>query len=466
MQREMVRRIPGTLVSGLLCLLGVWEVPGVWAQGSDPVGSEFQVNAHTTGGQGVPAVGFTPAGNLVAVWQSASSPGDDADSFSIQTGRFDSLGQPVGVEQQVNTFTTHSQFQPDLAVGAGGEVLVVWASGDSLSGAGPDGDLEGISGQLFDAAGAPMGGELVINSYTTSSQRSPRVAALPGGGFVLVWASSNASVGDDFSSWSIQSRRLDSEGQPVGEEIQVNQGIVSAQRSPDVAVGGDGDFVVVWESFTTSPGDDDSYWSIIARSFFASGTPRTDDFQVNTYTTGSQRYPSIAAGADESFLVAWQSAGSAGDDSSNDSIQGQRLTLDGAAVGSEFQVNAYTPDPQRYPRIAAEPGGRFLVVWDSGRDGIDGGDGDAAAIRGVQLDAAGTPIGDDRVINTTATGSQLRPAAASGSFGRFVVAWGSDSSAGTDSDYSTQAQLFADPAVLFVDGFESGDASAWTSTTP
>lgn len=460
----MQRRNRAALAAGLLCF--VWTTPGARAQGSDPVGSEFQVNAHTTGGQGVPAVAFTATGELVAVWQSATSPGGDDDSFSIQGRRFDTAGQPVGAELQVNTFTTHSQFQPDLAVGAGGEMLVVWASGDSLSGAGPDGDLEGISGQLFDAAGAPVGGEMVINSYTTSSQRSPRVAALPTGGFVLVWASSNASVGDDFSSWSIQGRRLDADGLPVGEEIQVNQGIVSAQRSPDVAVGDDGSFVVVWESFTTSPGDDDSYWSIIARSFSASGDPRTGDFQVNTYTTGSQRYPSIAFGADEHFLVAWQSAGSGGDDTSNDSIQAQRLALDGTSVGAEFQVNAYTPDPQRYPRIAAEPGGRFLVVWDSGRDGLDGGDGDAAAIRGIQLDAAGSPLGDDLVINTTATGSQLRPVAASGSVGRFVVAWGSESSAGSDSDYSTQAQLFADPAVLFVDGFESGDTSVWTTTTP
>ena len=53
-------------------------------------------------------------------------------------------------------------------------------------------------------------------------------------------------------------------------------------------------------------------------------TPVGDEFQVNTYTTNAQQVPSIAADADGAFVVAWQSLGSAGSDSSGFSIQGQR----------------------------------------------------------------------------------------------------------------------------------------------
>ena len=455
--------------------LGRWIAIGaVWgclapialAQGSDPVGGEFQANTYTPGGQGVPAVDVARGGETVVVWQSGGSSGTDGDSFSIQARRFDGDGQALGDDFQVNTYTTHPQFQPDVAVGAGGEVLVVWASGDFLSGAGPDGDLEGISAQLYDASGSAVGGELVVNAYTTSSQRSPRVVARPDGGFLVVWASFNASGGDDLTSWSIQGRQLDATGAPENDEFQVNELIASAQRSPDVAISHDGSFVIAWESFTTSPGDDTSDWGIVARAFDASGTALAGDFQVNTFTTGAQRYPSVVAGASETFLVTWHSEGSSGDDSSQDSIQAQRLAADGSPLGGELQLNSLTTGYQWFPRASRDASGRFMVVWDSGRYGGAGGDGDGASVRGVQLDSDLVPIVAESEIHTFTGGDQLRPVVASGSVGDFVVVWGSSSSAGPDLDYSVQAQRFGDPALMFLDGFESGDTSAWTSTNP
>mgnify|MGYP000042994871 CR=1 FL=1 len=41
------------------------------------------------------------------------------------------------------------------------------------------------------------------------------------------------------------------------------------------------------------------------------------------------------------------------------------------AVGSEFQVNTYVLGNQNRPAVAAEPGGRAVMVWE-GRNGQDG----------------------------------------------------------------------------------------------
>src|SRR5262245_10426985 len=67
--------------------------------------------------------------------------------------------------------------------------------------------------------------------------------------------------------------------------------------------------------------------------------PAGPGFQVNSYTTNNQYGPSVAADADGDFVVVWQSQGSSGGDSSGYSIQGQRYTRAGSAVGSQFQVN-------------------------------------------------------------------------------------------------------------------------------
>jgi hypothetical protein len=63
---------------------------------------------------------------------------------------------------------------------------------------------------------------------------------------------------------------------------------------------------------------------------------------VNSYTEGYQVFGPLAMDSEGDFVVAWTSDGSTGTDSDGYSIQAQRYFSSGAAVGSEFQVNAYT----------------------------------------------------------------------------------------------------------------------------
>ena len=61
--------------------------------------------------------------------------------------------------------------------------------------------------------------------------------------------------------------------------------------------------------------------------------PVGEEFQVNTYITNNQRYPSVALDGDGDFVVVWVSDGSGGTDSSSSSIQGQRYSADGTRAG-------------------------------------------------------------------------------------------------------------------------------------
>ena len=59
----------------------------------------------------------------------------------------------------------------------------------------------------------------------------------------------------------------------------------------------------------------------------------------------------------------------------NGDIGGQAYSNSGLAIGDEFQINSYTLGDQRFPDIAMNDDGRFVVVWES-----DGQDGDGWGI--------------------------------------------------------------------------------------
>src|SRR6185295_20212057 len=104
----------------------------------------------------------------------------------------------------------------------------------------------------------------------------------------------------------------------------------------------------------------------------ASGTPQASEFRVNSYTTGAQAVPAVAADSCGDFVVVWHSF--SGQDGSTYGVFGQRFDPLGAPKGAEFRVNSYTTSGQSTPAVAADADGDFVVVWQStGQDGSQEG---------------------------------------------------------------------------------------------
>lgn len=234
----------------------------LFAANGVPLGPELAVSEGTTSGVESPEVARTEDGGFVVTWSSNESEGDDDSSTSVQARIFDDLGLPEGPAFQVNTYTTDRQFRPGVASAPGGGFAVVWTSFGSP---GSDQDGPSIQSRVFDALGTPVGAQLQVNTYTTSFQVGAAVAALSDGGFAVVWESLG-SAGGDVSDRSIQGRRLDAFGAPLGEPFQVNRFTTSYQLLPRVAGDGRGDFTVVWNS-NGSPGDDSDSLSIQGQRF-------------------------------------------------------------------------------------------------------------------------------------------------------------------------------------------------------
>ena len=222
------------------------------------------------------------------------SPGQDGSGWGVFGQRFDSAGAAVGSEFRVNSYTTGHQYWPAVAAAGAGDFVVVW-----MSGYGQDGSSYGIFGQRFDAAGLPMGGEFQVNSYTTDYQARPAVAIDGSGGFVVVWY----SVGQDGSNSGVFGQRYDPAGLRLGSEFRVNSETVGMQMSPAVTTDGSGRFFVSWSSYR----QDGSGFGVFGKRFDSAGSAMQSEFLVNSHTANDQDLSAVAVGASGSVVVVWES---------------------------------------------------------------------------------------------------------------------------------------------------------------
>ncbi|NJL76689.1 MAG: T9SS type A sorting domain-containing protein [Saprospiraceae bacterium] len=138
---------------------------------------------------------------------------------------------------------------------------------------------------------------------------------------------------------------------------------------------------------------------------------------VNTYTTNSQRFPNIAIDADGDFVVVWESTSQ---DGYSYGVYGQRYNRDGSPAGNEFQVNTYTDQNQRSIGVAMDSDGDFVVVWHSYAQ-----DGSGYGVYGQRYNKDGTTADSEFRVNTETGFSQRDPRVAMDSDGNFVVVWAS-----------------------------------------
>jgi hypothetical protein len=337
---------------------------GVFARRYDSsgnaIGAEFQVNSNTAGDQANPVVAGLPDGGFVVFWESL---GQDGESFGVFGRRFDASATPASGEFQANTYTLNSQETPEVCSDADGNVLVVWESRDH------DGDNAGIFGQRYDASLSPAGGEFQVNTFTISLQGAPRIACqqTAGGDRIVMWESLGQEGGFDRGVFA---QRLTYDGSPIGNEFQVNEYIPYHQSVPAAAIGDDGSFVVAWNSNT----QDGESMGVFLRRFDSAGSPLGDETQVNSFIFNRQRNPRIGLRDNGDMVVVWESYDEEGRRQRWGSFA-QEYSIAGDPVGREFLVNSHVRRGQGDPDIAMNPAdGGFLVVWNSElQDGADFG---------------------------------------------------------------------------------------------
>ncbi len=414
----------------------------------------FQVNMTTSGNQSNPDVASDAEGNFVVTWQSDDVSGTGHDIFAQ---RFDTVGNQVGAEFQVNTVGLGHQTMPTVCMNAAtGNFVIAWQ--------GPDASGAGIYAQRFDAMGNPLGTEFQVNTHTYLDQVSPEVAMNTAGEFAVVWVSDHRAEFDldDDSEKSIFVQWYDANGNYTGDEQLVHtiDKDYQAQEYPDVAIDTYGNLTVVWQSIT----QDGSAWGVYGRQLLPDKTPvQPAEFPINQTTAENQRRATVACDPDGNFTVSWQSDLQ---DQSATAIVSRQFHADATPETDEMIVNTWELGPQILPVVAMTPSGDFGVFWlgqgTSRSEGIHGRiyeEGYEPPLPHISV----TPVGDQFLVSEAAGLEQSNPAVAVIELSAdYVTAWTSfEQPGGDESGLGVYAQRFA------ADGTPQGDAvlvnSAYTA---
>jgi hypothetical protein len=277
----------------------------------------------------------------------------------------------------------------------------------------------------------PEGSEFQVNQHTPNHQAEPAVAIGPDGDFVVVWHSLS-SPGTDSGS-SIQGQRYASNGSESGAQFQVNTFTTGLQTAPDVAIDPEGDFVVVWADYSSSVGE------VKGQRYASDGSTQGGEFQINSYTPQMQITPSVAMAEDGNFVVVWASGVVTETNGDGMNVRGRRFDSNGSPQDADFLVNTYTTLRQWFPVVAADPDGDFVVVWQS----RGSPDASGESIQAQRYSSDGSAQGVEFQVNAYTTNDQTDPSVSSFADGDFVVVWESNGSFGTDtSGRSIQAKQY------------------------
>jgi hypothetical protein len=326
-------------------------------------GSSFRVNVQGTNDQENARVALLKNGGAVFVWQGGLEGYQHIYAcFLNSSGTF-----LTTTDLMVSTFTNKISFQVNPAVATlnNSNVVAVWGSFDQAS----SNSLQDVYGQIFSPTGQKIGTNFLINQFTPYNQRTPAIASLKNGGFVVTWVSEQErtvapNLGNNTTyttasatvtpSVDIYARLYNSNGVAQGNEFLVNADS-NPCANPSVAAAADGSFMIVWDArdMVTTANSLDIY----ARSFTnAAGGPV---IRVNSYLYGDQYTPRISAIAGDYMIVFT----SLGQDGSREGVYRQFVHEDGSLVGGEFRVNTTTAGQQMQPVVTSDGAEQFLAVW-------------------------------------------------------------------------------------------------------
>ena len=308
--------------------------------GRAPIGPNFRVNDDSFASQQrVPSIAANDAGQNITIWEDERNGNTD-----IYCQVADSLGNPLGVNQQANTDNVGADhFYSTAAIDAAGNSITAWTDGRS----GLD-----IYAQAFSANGSPSGNNFKVNEDAVWHW-SPCAAKDSAGDYVIVFMDYRQGAYD------IYGQRYNAQNQAVGANFRLNDDSAGTwHQYPSVGMSRFGRFVAAWM-------EERDGGSIYGQVYDSAGNVVGTNFKANDNTGSAYMgYPAVACDSAGNFVVAWED-GRAGNDVD---IYAQRFDQNGNKLGGNFVADNAPPRTDQYsPSCAIDPQGRIIILWNDWR---------------------------------------------------------------------------------------------------
>jgi len=211
-----------------------------------PAGNVGSLGAVGVVGRREPEVAMRPDGGFVLVFVE----GESTDNLKVAAQQFDAGGSALAPSFLVSQGVVQQYYSASVTVASDGKFAVAWRT------PAPPNASSGISGRVFAADGAALGGELPLRLPRATNVTSVGVAAV-GGSFVAVWGE-NGFVEEGSAVYG----RAFEAAEPLGGEVALNAEHTDPGNVGIAALGGN-EFVAVWDDLAeqTLPQD------IVARRF-------------------------------------------------------------------------------------------------------------------------------------------------------------------------------------------------------
>ena len=362
------------------------------------LGSEFNISNKLVGDQlGAKTVLGSNGG--ISVWQDNST---DSYGLGIAAQYLDVNGNPVNSPFKVNSLVDGNQENASVGIHESGAYFV-WEGGAS--------GFHRVFFRIINDEGVFLSEDAFITSSDSGEQIEPSVTVLNNGNAVISWTDYLL----DGSNKGISALIINQKGKRVSEEIRINNFTFGNQHKCELVSMPDGGFAAVWVSdqqFEKKSID------IIGRIFSNKGNPLTGELKFST--NGINTNPDVSILNDSALVVTWEQLDSENPDSRWD-IGFSSYNFDLGFMSKPVLANTHLKGDQFKPQIEAnqESG---LLVWSS-----LGQDKSREAIIGRFINKDGLLSGEEIIINTKQSLSQISPSVTSSSENSYLVTWSTPS---------------------------------------
>ncbi len=431
-------------------------VTPVFKGGVNPnVTGAFRVNSYTAHSQRWSDVAMDVDGDFIITWSSYGQEdnGQLGTGYGVYARRYDSFGQPLGGEFQVNVTKAGDQRFSSVAMDSLGGFTIAWTSNQN-------GISDDIIVRDFNAdgtpAGGPLGGEIVANQTLLGDQRYPDIAMnLAGDQYVVTWSAS----GQDGSGWGVYGRlfnrsnttlfvpsspalAIPDTGTVVARMNVTNNAIITdlnVQLQLRHASPSDLTVELISPTGTTV-----QLFANVPVPFLNGNMPQGSDFSGTIFDDAAAvAINNPNAGAVPPFAGTFRPMGAlAGFNGENvngvwtlritDSNGNARAGLleqwsliveRSPVTGQEFRVNTTSVGNQAYSSVAMDHQGEFVVTWSGFGNQPEHQDLSGSGVFVQRFAATGNRIGDESRVNMTTAGDQKFPSVASDGVGNYAIAF-------------------------------------------